>query len=55
MKYHYLQVCTAVESVEYSKYITLGERKGGKTQNSGEFRRLTKGDFYAIIETSFTA
>ena len=53
MKYHYLQVCTAVESVEYSKYITLGERKGGKNENSGEFRRLTKHYFYAIIETSF--
>ena len=39
--------------VEYSTYITLGERKGGKNENSGEFRRLTKGVFYAIIETSF--
>ena len=53
MIYHYLQVCTAVESVEYLCYITLGERKGGKNENSGEFRRLTKGVFRAIIETSF--
>ena len=43
--------CTRI--VEYLCYITLGERKGGKRQNSGEFRRLTKGVFYAIIETSF--
>ena len=35
--------------------ITLAERKGGKRVISGEFSRLTNGDFYAIIETSFTA
>ena len=35
--------------------ITLGERNPGKRVISGEFSRLTKCGFYAIIETSFTA
>ena len=35
--------------------ITLAERNPGKRVISGEFSRLTKWVFYAIIETSFTA
>jgi hypothetical protein len=41
--------------VEYSISITLGERFGGKLRFGVGFSRLTFDDFYAIIETSFTA
>ena len=41
--------------VEYSRYITLGERIPGNLRFGVGFWGLTNGDFYAIIETSFTA
>ena len=48
--------CACNIIVEYSISITLGENYCGKTQNGvGFYSGLTKGDFYAIIETSFTA
>jgi len=47
--------CACNIIVEYSISITLGENYCGKPQNGVEFSRLTNGDFYAIIETSFTA
>ena len=39
--------------VEYLCYITLGENILGNSQNGVDFSGLTKGVFYAIIETSF--